>query len=142
MKFLQRPYYLGLLNVARYHGAAHQQPQKFFVVTDFPVLRATQNKGMRINYISTNKISVSLIEQKKTEAGYLNISSPALTATDLIQYEKRIEGINRSAQVINNLAKSWSSPVIKNAQPITFITLYLSSQPRYSEDIDLVSIRT
>ncbi len=121
MKFLQRPYYLGLLNAASYHGASHQQPQEFFVVTNFPVLRATQKKGMRINYISTNKIPASLIEQKKTEAGYLNISSPALTVADLIQFENRIGGIYRAAPVINNLAIFWSSPVIENAQPITFI---------------------
>ncbi len=106
MQFLQRPYYLGLLNAASYHGASHQQPQEFFVVTDFPVLRPTQKKGIRINYISNKKIPTSLIEQKKTEAGYLNISSPALTATDLIQYEKRIGGINRAASVINELAEA------------------------------------
>jgi predicted transcriptional regulator of viral defense system len=86
MKFLQRQYYLALLNTASYHGASHQQPQEFFVVTDFPVLRVTQKKGMRINYISIKDIPTNLIEQMKTEAGYLNISSPALTATDLIHF--------------------------------------------------------
>ena len=31
MGFLERPYYLGLLNAAGYYGASHQQPQEFFV---------------------------------------------------------------------------------------------------------------
>jgi hypothetical protein len=35
----------------------------------------------------------------------LKISSPALTATDLVQFEKRIGGLNRAATVINELAE-------------------------------------
>ena len=106
MQFLQRPYYLALLNAAAYHGASHQQPQEFFVITNFPVLRSTQKKGMKINYISIKNIPASLLVQKKTEAGYINISNPVLTATDLIHFEKRIGGINRAASVINELAES------------------------------------
>ena len=46
MKYLNRPYYVGLLNAASYYGAAHQQPQEFFVFTRFPVMRPTQKKGI------------------------------------------------------------------------------------------------
>jgi len=105
MKFLQRPYYLALLNAAAYHGASHQQPQEFFVVTNFPVLRDTLKKGVKINYISKKEIPGELLEIKKTESGYLKISNPVLTATDLIQFEKRMGGINRVATVLNELAE-------------------------------------
>lgn len=103
MKHLQRPYYVALLNAAAYHGAAHQQPQEYFVVTGFPVLRPTLKKGQKINYISINEIPDSLIEKKKTEAGYLKISNAVLTASDLIQFEKRVGGLNRVAAVISEL---------------------------------------
>lgn len=106
MKHLERPYYLGLLNAAAYHGAAHQQPQEFFVVTCFPVLRTTQRKGLKVNYISKKAVPDSLLDLRKTGAGYLKISNPVLTATDLIRYEKRIGGINRVASVLNELAES------------------------------------
>lgn len=106
MKELDRPYYLALLNAATYHGASHQQPQEFFVVTGFPVLRPMQKKGLKLNYISKKEISEQLIETRKTEAGYLKISNPALTATDLLQYAKRIGGINRVATVLNELVES------------------------------------
>ena len=33
MKFLNRDYYVGLLNAAAYYGAAHQQPQNYSVIT-------------------------------------------------------------------------------------------------------------
>lgn len=106
MQALDRPYYLALLNAAAYHGASHQQPQEFFVVTGFPVLRPMQKKGLRVNYISKKEIPATLLDIRKTEAGYLKISNPALTATDLIQYAKRVGGINRVATVLIELAES------------------------------------
>jgi predicted transcriptional regulator of viral defense system len=106
MNHLERPYYVALLNAAAYHGASHQQPQEFFVVTNFPALRSTQKKGLKINYISIKEIPENLIEKRKTEAGYLNISTAALTACDLVQFEKRIGGVNRAATVLSELAEA------------------------------------
>lgn len=105
MKYLQRPYYVSLLNAAAFHGASHQQPQEYFVMTGFPVLRPTQKKSLKINYISIKDLPEALIEKRKTEAGYLNISNAALTACDLVQFEKRIGGLNRAATVLNELAE-------------------------------------
>jgi len=51
MKFLERPYYVALLNAAAYHGASHQQPLESFVTTTFPVLRSMQKKGLKLNYV-------------------------------------------------------------------------------------------
>lgn len=103
MKFLGRPYYVGILNAAGFHGAAHQQPQEFFVFTTLPVLRATQKRGIKVNYISKKEIPSGLLEDRKTESGYLKISSPELTAADLIQFEKRVGGLNRATTVLSEL---------------------------------------
>ena len=104
MKFLERNYYVGLLNAAALHGASHQQPQEYFVVTEYPVLRPTNKKGIKINYISTRQLPAeTLIEKRKTETGYITISNPLLTAVDLISYEKKIGGLNRASTVINEL---------------------------------------
>jgi predicted transcriptional regulator of viral defense system len=106
MKYLRRSYYVALLNAAAYNGASHQQPQEYFVITGFPVLRANQKKGRKINFISIKEIPSELIEKKKTEAGYLNVSNSALTACDLVQFEKRVGGLNRVAEVLNELAET------------------------------------
>ena len=106
MKELKRPYYLALLNAAAYHGASHQQPQEFFVVTNFPVLRPTKKKGLKVNYISKVIIPEKLLEIKKTETGYLKISNPLLTATDLIQFAKRVGGINRVTTILYELMEA------------------------------------
>ena len=115
MHYLQRPYYVSLLNAAAYQGASHQQSQEFFVITTFPVLRATQKRGLKINYMSINKIPEGLIVKHKTEAGYLNVSSPALTATDLVQFEKRTGGLNRVSTILNELANNIKPSDFKKA---------------------------
>lgn len=105
MKFMGRPYYVGLLNAAALYGAAHQQPQEYYVFTNFPVLRPTKRKNIKINYISKKALIKPLLENRKTESGYLTISSPELTAADLVQFEKRIGGLNRAATVLNELSE-------------------------------------
>lgn len=123
MKHLQRWYYVGLLNAAAFHGASHQQPQEYFVMTGFPVLRPTQRKGLKINYISIKEIPEVLLEKRKTEAGYLSISNAVLTACDLIQFEKRIGGLNRAGTVLNELVEeikpSDFSPILINHVHVT-----------------------
>lgn len=107
MKFLGRRYYIGLLNAAALQGATHQQPQEYFVITEYPVLKPTNKKGIKINYISTKELPPdSLLEKKKTETGYINVSNPMLTAVDLISYEKRIGGLSRAVTVLNELLEN------------------------------------
>ena len=58
-----------------------------------------------MTYTSKKATSDKLLEIKKTESGYLKISNPILTATDLIQFEKRVGGMSRVATVLNELAE-------------------------------------
>jgi predicted transcriptional regulator of viral defense system len=104
MQFVGKPYYVGLLSAAALHGAAHQQPQEFFVITDIRQT-TTQKKGLKINYITKKNISDSFLEKRKTEFGYVNVSNPELTAADLVYYDNRIGGVNRAASVLNELAE-------------------------------------
>ena len=103
MHFMARPYYLSLLNAAAFHGAAHQQPQSISVVTNFPSLRPTEKKDVKINYISTKFIPEKYLEKRKTSSGYITISSPELTAADLVHFQKRVGGFSRVATVLNEL---------------------------------------
>ena len=106
MKFLGRDYYISLLNAASFYGAAHQQPQEFTIVTTPPSLRSKQKKGTKINFNNKSVILEQFTEQRKTPTGYIRFSSPELTATDLILFEKEIGGINRAATVLNELWES------------------------------------
>ena len=104
MKFLERDYYVGLLTAAMYHGAAHQQPQTQFVVSEPPYLRPIKNRKQSIIFCLKKGWNTDFVTQQKTDAGYINISSPELTALDLVFYSDRIGGINRATTVLSELA--------------------------------------
>jgi predicted transcriptional regulator of viral defense system len=142
MKFLNRPYYVGLLNAATFYGAAHQQPQQFSVLSILPSLRDTTNKDTRINFIVTRKkIPYNCLRLFKTENGSVQVSSPELTAADLITYQKEVGGLNRVATVLNDLAESLNFNKLDNDffeyVPISTIQRlgYLLENPLEREDL-------
>ena len=107
MKYLNRQYYISLLNAAVFYGAAHQQPQIFSVITFYPPLRDTTKKGSRIVYIATRKtIPQMWLKPFRTEYGDIQVSKPELTAADLITFQREIGGLNRACTVLSELAES------------------------------------
>jgi len=105
MKYLDRPYYISLLSAAVFYGSAHQRPQEFCVITSPGSLRASIKMDVKIEFNTKREIPGELIIKKKTKTGYVNVSCPELTATDLVQYERETGGLNRVANVLNELAK-------------------------------------
>lgn len=103
MKFLSRDYYVGLLNAAAYHGAAHQQPQSYSIITEGIALRHIKNDKVGIHFYSKKSWNKEDIVKKKVDTGYINISSAELTAMDLVSYYHEVGGFNRVATVIEEL---------------------------------------
>lgn len=103
MKFLNRDYYVGLLNAAAYHGAAHQQPQDYSIITEGVALRPIKNDKVGINFYIKKSWNKKDVIKKKVDTGYINISSAELTALDLINYYNEVGGFNRVATVIEEL---------------------------------------
>ena len=104
MGYLKRPYYLALLNAAEFYGAAHQKPQQYSVITSLPPLRDTNKRNIKINFIATRKeIPQKWLQPFKTQTGYIQVSTPELTAADLITFQKEIGGINRACTVLYEL---------------------------------------
>ncbi|MFH5833861.1 type IV toxin-antitoxin system AbiEi family antitoxin [Halalkalibaculum sp. DA384] len=117
MTFLDREYYVGLLTAAMYHGAAHQQPQQQFVVHDSSYIRPIDNRRQSIVFCLKKEWNKKDIQEQKTDAGFINISSPELTAFDLLFYVDRIGGFNRAATVLSELQSNIeSSDLFKAAQ--------------------------
>ena len=106
MRFLGRDYYISLLNAAEFYGAAHQRPMEFTIMTTPPSLRSTLKKDIKINFNNKSVILAQYTQQRKTPASYVKISSPELTAADLVQFEKTIGGLNRASTVFYELAES------------------------------------
>lgn len=105
MENLRREYYIGLLNAAAWYGAAHQQPQMYTIITMAPTLPDVKKEYAKIDFVYKSKWHPEDIIRQKTNAGYVNVSSPELTAFDLCYYGKHAGGINQVATVLQELAE-------------------------------------
>ncbi len=104
MRFHDVPYYVGLLSAAALHGAAHQQPQEFQVVTR-AILRPLTVGRVRIRFFCRRQMAVAITEKIKTSSGYIPVSTPEMTAYDLVRYRKGVSSIDHVATVVSELAE-------------------------------------
>lgn len=104
MKFRQQPYYVGVLSAASLHGAAHQAPQELQVVTSapLPMIRAPRT---RIRFLTKRNLADTPMQQMKTPAGYIAVSTPEATAFDLLRYPRAAAGLNNIATVLTELSE-------------------------------------
>ena len=107
--YLKRSYYMGLLSAAALHGASHQQVMEYYVFIDKPAMRPINIEGLKINYVVKKVMPDNGIIKRKTDAGYINVSSAELTAFDLVEYQHRIGGLNRATTVLYELTDAISS---------------------------------
>jgi predicted transcriptional regulator of viral defense system len=104
MKYIERKYYMALLNAAEFYGAAHQRPQQYSVVCEFPFIRDLAKKDTLVHFVVTRKtIPQSWLKSFNTTNGIVIVSKPELTAADLITFQKEIGGINRACTVLYEL---------------------------------------
>lgn len=103
MSYLGKPYYISLLSAAELHGAAHQRPQKFSVMTILPKTSTSSQYNNQLMWNYRREIPESLLMQKNSETGRVKFSSPELTAVDLVQYNQLIGGLSMAATVLEEL---------------------------------------
>ena len=107
-KYLNRKYYISLLSAAKIHGASHQQIQQDYIIIETPKLKTIQKRTIHIEFFTTRKWPEKNIIQKKADAGYYNISTPALTFTDLVHHQTKIGTLNRLLSVLEELSEEFS----------------------------------
>ena len=122
MEHLGHDYYVGLLSAAAIYGAGHQQPQTLTVITNSNDIRS--KPGNPIIYTAKTSIPKQYLIERHAGYGKVTLSSPELTALDLICYENRIGGLNRATEVIgeleldftetgDDLLKQFKTPIIQ-----------------------------
>jgi len=108
MEHLGQPYYVALLSAARYHGAAHQQPQVFYVMV--PKNRPSIVCGVvRVRFVARRNVAEISVARFNTPRGHVTVSSPEATAFDLVGYHKHAGGFDNVATVLAELADSLTS---------------------------------
>lgn len=97
-------YYVALLKAAELHGATHQAVMEFQVATEKRLPRIRAGRSLITFHYRKNIAAVQNgIEKRKTETGYMNISSPELTVLDLVRYPRASGGIDNIATIIADL---------------------------------------
>ena len=104
MDFLDRPYYVGLLSAAGIHGAAHQQPMVFQVITD-RVIRPARAGRVAIQFHQTRNISRLAVLEVQTETGSMRVSTPETTALDLVRFAGAAGHLGHVATVLAELSE-------------------------------------
>ena len=105
MRHERQTYYVGLLKAAEFHGATHQAVMEFQVISAkrLPAIRA--GRSLLVFYFRKDVEAVMAgVEGRKTDTGTMKISSPALTALDLLRYPQASGGIDNVATVLSDLA--------------------------------------
>lgn len=105
MQFLGRHYYVSLLTAAGLHGAGHQRAMSFFVTVDGAPLRNAVRSGTKLLLFQKKDIDLRFTKEVRTEGGYMYVSSPLMTALDLVQDERKVGGLSRVAEVLYELAE-------------------------------------
>lgn len=103
MSSIYAKYYVGLLSAASIHGATHQQPMNFQVITDKTHIRDIHIKKMTISFYKKKSFPTIGLTKIKTTTGYMFISEPELTLYDLIKYPKAAGHLNNIATVFDEL---------------------------------------
>lgn len=104
MKYLQQQYYVGLLTAAALHGAAHQQPMVFQVITSKPTRNITMGQVV-IAFNYKNIIHPHFYQLKKTMSETMQVSTPEMTAFDLVRYMTAAGQVNHVATVLCELVE-------------------------------------
>ncbi len=105
LEHLKQPFYTGMLSAAEYHGAAHQRPQRYQVVTDRP-LRDIVCRGVGIRFFVKKDMGKTPVQRVKGVAGYIPVSTPEATALDLIRFSRRVGGLDGVATVLQELGEA------------------------------------
>lgn len=104
MAYLNRPFYVGLLTAAAYHGAAHQRPEKFHVVTGVP-MREISCGGVTIRFFLKQDPARTPQQSITGQTGYIPVSTPEATALDLLRHARSIGGLNHVLTVLQELGE-------------------------------------
>ena len=114
MKYLETPYYVGLLTAASMHGSSHHATQIFQVVCA-KVIPSLVIGSVRIIFYYNKNITQIPTQKIKVPSGYINVSTQESTALDLLRYLHQSGHLNNVATVLSELAETMDPEKIANA---------------------------
>lgn len=104
-RHMRMSYYVGGLSAAAQHGAAHQRPMQFQVFGDRQV-RAIKQPQLHLATFFKRNLAGMPMAQLKSPAGYFRVSTPELTAYDIVAYPRCCPSLDHAATVLVELAEA------------------------------------
>jgi predicted transcriptional regulator of viral defense system len=104
MRHLGRSYYVGFLNAAALHGASHQAPQTFRVVTSRH-LRNRDIHRVRLRFTVSKQVDQMPTERRTVHTGYMTIAARETTVADLAWQPKLGGGLSNVATILREIGE-------------------------------------
>lgn len=114
-----QPYYVGLLTAAAEYGSSHQAAQVTQVLTNSP-LRELKVGRVRVQFFVKKTVGEVPASYLPEAYAPLKISTPEVTALDLMRYAYRIGGAGRAVHAIRDLLPKFSKKRLQNALAAEF----------------------
>lgn len=123
MKHLGVNYYVALLTAGLFHGATHQKPARFQVISDKRIKHSSTFGDVEIDFIYKKSVLGLPTQDFTVSTGYLKVAIPELVALDLLEYPNHAGGLNHIATVFSEL--------IENLDPVKLINLAKDTHAEY-----------
>jgi len=117
MAYLGQPYYVGLLTAAALHGAAHQQPMVFQVVTRQPIREAIAGR-VTLRFHMSRMVDRLPVTAMETETGTMRVATAETTAFDLVRYPAAAGHLGNVATVLLELAERLDPRLLVSIAPV------------------------
>ena len=123
MQYLGANYYVALLSAGLFHGATHQKPARFQVISDKRIKHPSTFGDVEIDYIYKKSVLELPTQDFTMSTGYLKVATPELVALDLLEYPNHAGGLNHIATVFSEL--------VEVLDPIKLINLAKDTRVEY-----------
>jgi predicted transcriptional regulator of viral defense system len=114
MRYMRRPYYVGLLSAAQLFGAAHHRPQEFQVVIPRRAARPVHAGNVLVRFYGKGCFDRARLQDVKTPTGVIRASTPATTAWDLVRYVRSAGGLDHVTTVLSELADKLDAAALRD----------------------------
>lgn len=138
MRYLGANYYVALLSAGLFHGATHQKPGKFQVISDKRIKHPSSFGNVEIDYIYKKSILKLPTQDFTVATGYLKVATPELVALDLFKYPDHAGGLNHIATVFSELIETLDPIKLINLAKNTHTEIQLQRIGYILDHIDLM----
>jgi predicted transcriptional regulator of viral defense system len=142
MVFMERDYYVALLSAASLHGASHQAPQTFQVITD----RECDDRDferVRLRFYQSAHVAETPTIRQNSHTGTFKVSTPEATVVDLVERPRQAGGLSNVATILRELGALDAGELVRlsSLRPRAHARRLGWLLERFREDVDLGELR-